>query len=131
MQVLQERCGVSLELTGALDINTIDEIRRVLLDHLERHTDVVVDLSRVDCCDASGAQLLIALEKSAESADKPFSIGAVSDSFVRDCAGIGIHFAASAPQASTPAKPKNHEIKKSRNLAKKRPAKKLVEASNE
>ena len=29
MQVLQEQCDVSLELAGALDINTADEMRGV------------------------------------------------------------------------------------------------------
>jgi anti-anti-sigma factor len=131
MQVLQEQCGVSIELNGALDVNTVDEVRRILLEYLEQHDSVVVDLSLVECCDAAGAQLLIALEKSAESAGKSLSILSISKPVVRDCADIGIQFAPSTPLASAPIKPKDHETGKKRNLAKKKQAKKLVEACNE
>lgn len=130
MQVLQEQCDVSLELAGALDINTADEMRGVLLEYLRQHTDIAVDLSRVESCDAAGAQLLIALEKSAESAGKPFSIFAISDSFVRDYADIGIRFVPSTPPPGGQSKTQGHENKRSRNLTKKKPAKKVVGASN-
>lgn len=131
MQLLQERSGVSLDLTGAIDIHTVDGIRTVLLEHLRQEGDIVVDLSRVESCDAAGAQLLIALEKSAESAGKQFSIAATSESFVRDCASIGIQFTASAPPATAQSKSKNPEAKKPRTPAKKRSTKKLVGAAHE
>lgn len=130
MQILQEQRGVSLELTGALDINTVDEMRGVLLEHLEQHTDIIVDLSRVECCDAAGAQLLIALEKSAESSGKSFSILAISETFVRDCADLGIKIASSTSQADVQGKLTGHGTNKPWNLAKKKSAKKVVEASH-
>ena len=131
MQVLQEQGEVSLELKGALDINTVDEVRKILLENLAQHDSVAVDLSLVEGCDAAGAQLLIALEKSAESAGKSLSILSVSKPFARDCADIGIQFAAAALPANSEIKPsRDHETKKPRNLAKKKSAKKVVEASN-
>jgi anti-anti-sigma factor len=132
MQVLQEQREIFLALKGALDINTADEVRRISLEHLKQHNSVVVDLSLVEGCDAAGAQLLIALEKSAESAGKSFRILSTSKPFDCDCADIGIQFASSASPADSPSNPsRDRETKKPRNLAKKKSARKVVEASNE
>ena len=102
MEVFQEECESISELTGALDINTVDEMRKILLAHLERNTSIVVDLSSVASCDAAGVQLLLALEKSAESAGKPFIVRAISEGFARDSANLGVTITAStAPSAAS------------------------------
>lgn len=95
MQVFQDRCDSISELTGTLDINTVDELRGILLASLERNTTIVVDLSSVTSCDAAGVQLLFALAKSAELAGKTFALGATSEALVRDCAKLGIDLARS------------------------------------
>jgi anti-anti-sigma factor len=100
MEVFQEQCESISELTGALDINTVDEVRKILLAHLEQNTSIVVDLSSVASCDAAGAQLLLALEKSAESAGKPFVVLATSEGFARDCANLGITITPSTVQSA-------------------------------
>jgi anti-anti-sigma factor len=95
MEEFQERAEASLQLKGALDINSVDDLRGVLLEHLSQHAAITVDLSMIESCDAAGAQLLMALEKSAESAGKPFAILSLSEMLVQDCADLGIHLAAS------------------------------------
>jgi anti-anti-sigma factor len=90
MQVLQDECEIISELTGALDIHTVEEVRAMLLEQLRQNAHIVVDLSSVSSCDAAGAQLLLALEKSAAAANKSFSVLAMSEGFARDCANLGI-----------------------------------------
>ena len=100
MEVIQEQSDISLQLNGALDIESVEEMRGVLLGYLEQHAKVVVDLSMVGSCDAAGAQLILALEKGAESSGKPFQLVAVSESVIRDCADIGIMIAPSYTSGS-------------------------------
>jgi anti-anti-sigma regulatory factor len=130
VQVLLEQCGVSLKFKGALDINTAEEVRGMMLEHMELHGSAVLDLSLIECCDAAGAQLLIALKKSTESSGKPFRIATTSVAFVRDCASIGIHFASSMPPANAQNEHTDNETKQPRRLAKKKSTKKAVETSH-
>ena len=95
MQVFQDQREPTLKLTGALDINTVDELRGILIASLERNATIVVDLCSVTSCDAAGVQLLFALAKSAELAGKTFALGATSEALVRDCANLGIDLARS------------------------------------
>jgi anti-anti-sigma factor len=135
MQVFQNRCESALELTGALDINTADEVRKVLLECLEQHTSISVDLSKVESCDAAGVQLLLALEKSTESAGKPFSLVGVSEAFARDCASLGISMvpladAPSAQETTEVREAKQPNTRKSRSLSKKKSTQSIREVSH-
>jgi anti-anti-sigma factor len=125
MQVIQDSELLIPELTGALDINTVEDVRKVLLTHLKQHSSIAIDLSSVESCDAAGAQLLLALEKSAECAGKPFTVLAVSEALARDCANLGITIAPSAATPSSKDRLQNIETINPKNLAKKRQAKKV------
>jgi len=119
MQVLQDQCETISELTGALDIHTVDAVRTMLLEYLDQNTSIVVDLSSVRSCDAAGAQLLLALEKSAKAAGKSFAILAASEEFARDCANLGIVITSSADARAVKSKPENTGVKKPRSSTKK------------
>jgi anti-anti-sigma factor len=123
MQVILDKRQFISELTGALDINTVEEVRKVFLAHLEQSPSIVVDLSSIESCDAAGAQLLFALEKSAECAGKPFTVLSVSEAFERDCANLGISIAPSATTSPLKDRPMSSRTRRPK-LAKKKSTKK-------
>jgi anti-anti-sigma factor len=90
MQMLQDQSDTSLELTGDLDIDAAVEVHKALLAYLEHHARIWLDLSKIECCDAAGVQLLVAAQRSAEAAGKPFAIIAVTEAFTTVCASLGI-----------------------------------------
>jgi anti-anti-sigma factor len=90
MQVIPDKYDTVLKLTGSLNNSTADELRKGLLEHLEHHARIALNLSKIETCDASGVQLLLAMQKSAEAADKPFSVVAATDAFTTVCATLGI-----------------------------------------
>jgi anti-anti-sigma factor len=90
MQILQEQHDTCLELTGDLDINTAVEVHKTFLTYLERHARISLDLSQIECCDAAGVQLLLAVQRSAEAAGKPFAVVAATAAFTTVCAALGI-----------------------------------------
>lgn len=90
MQILQDQRDTSLELTGRLDINTAEEVQKALLVYLEHSARTSLDLSQITSCDAAGVQLLIAMQRSAESAGKSFAVVAPTDAFTTVCAALGI-----------------------------------------
>jgi anti-anti-sigma factor len=120
MQVINDQSESVHKLAGTLDVNTANEVRGVLLEYLGEHTSISIDLSQVEGCDAAGVQLLLALEKSAEAAGKPFAVVASSEAFDRDCAGLGISTAFPATMPVAHGKPRAIATKKSRNRTKKK-----------
>ncbi len=70
----------------------------MLLEHLKQDVPIAIDLSSVTSCDAAGAQLLLAMEKSAAAAGKSFSVLAISEGFACDCANLGIAFDSASGQ---------------------------------
>jgi phospholipid transport system transporter-binding protein len=130
MQLLQNQCESALALTGSLDINSVDEVYKVLLKHLEQNDSISVDLSQIESCDTAGAQLLLALGKSTESSGKPFAVVAASEAFVRDCAGLGISMATLAPSPMAQKKPEDMGTKKNRNHSKKKSTQNVAESAN-
>lgn len=122
MQVIQDQSESIHKLSGSLDINTSDEVRKILLEYLGEHASISVDLSQIEGCDAAGVQLLLALEKSAKSAGKPFAIVASSEAFDRDCAGLGVSIASPAGMAVTQSKPEALGTKRAKGRSKKKSA---------
>lgn len=55
--------GNTLVLTGSLDGRSTGEVRDLLYDHLQRHGDIVVDLTAVDLIDVTGLTMLAAASK--------------------------------------------------------------------
>jgi ABC-type transporter Mla MlaB component len=99
MQVIADQCDTALILTGALDNSTVDEVHKALLAHLEHHSRISLNLSQIESCDAAGLQLLIAMQRSAGAAAKPFAVIAPTNAFTTACANLGIsstQFAAAA-----------------------------------
>jgi anti-anti-sigma factor len=90
-----------LTLIGELDINAAADLRVALLQHLEQHACISLDLSQIESCDAAGIQLLLALEESAKAAGKPFIVLAASDAFTTSSEELGIagdRFASTLPK---------------------------------
>jgi len=90
MQIHQDQRDTPLELAGVLDINTVAEVCKSLLEHLEHQARASLDLSQIESCDAAGIQLLFAMQRSAKAAGKPFAIVAATDVFTTTCAALGI-----------------------------------------
>jgi len=90
MQIITDKHDTALALTGALDTSTADEVLKALLIHLESYVGISLDLSQIDSCDAVGVQLLLAMQKSAEVAAKPFAVVAASNEFASICAALGL-----------------------------------------
>jgi len=90
MQIHQGQRDTLLIPTSALDINTAAEVRKSLLEHLERQARISVDLSKIESCDVAGIQLLLAMQRSAMAAGKPFAIVAATNAFTTICAALGI-----------------------------------------
>ena len=86
--------GAPLKITGEQTIRTADELHKVLVEHLDRGLDVVVDLSEVDECDAAALQLFYALRQSAIQRKQRFHITAVSSAIAETAAALGLHIEA-------------------------------------
>lgn len=114
MQILQGEHDNSLELTGALDIITAEEVRTSLLAHLEHHDRLSLDLSKIESCDTAGVQLLLAAQRSAEAACKPFTVVAATDAFTTACTALGISsaqfLAASIPRLGNACNEKENTV---------------------
>lgn len=90
MQIHQDQRDTPVKLTGVLDINTAAEVLKTLLVHLEHKARISVDLSQIESCDAAGIQLLLAMQRSAKAAGKPFALIAATEAFTAVCASLGI-----------------------------------------
>jgi len=90
MLVDQDQRDTPLELAGVLDINSVAEVRKALLEHVEQHARISLDLSRIQSFDAAGVQLLLAMQRSAEAVGKPFAVVSGTDVFTMTCEALGI-----------------------------------------
>jgi anti-sigma B factor antagonist len=61
--------AVLLRLRGELDVQTAQQLRRRLLDHLDERTPLVVELRGLDFMDSSGLAALLELRSRARRAD--------------------------------------------------------------
>jgi len=90
MQIVQHQCDTVLTLPDALDNSTAEEVRKALLAHLEHHAEILLNLSQIERCDAAGVQVLLAMQRSAAAAAKPFAVVATTDALTTVCAALGI-----------------------------------------
>jgi anti-anti-sigma factor len=80
----------ALNLSGSLDIYGVEEARRAILDHLAGAKELVIDLGKVEGCDAAGAQLLCAAYKSALAAGKVCRFKSVSSGLAECWSALGL-----------------------------------------
>jgi anti-sigma B factor antagonist len=66
--------GVSLRLIGELDLATQPEMEPVILQHLQSHPSIVIDLSGLTFMDSSGLRTLIQVKKAADALKRPFAL---------------------------------------------------------
>jgi len=79
-----------LQLAGALDIAGAGSLRETLLDSLVRQPELVLDLSRVEDCDAAALQLLFAAQKSAARGRQDFRVACWSDAVAETARVLGL-----------------------------------------
>ena len=79
-----------LKIAGTLDIYAADALRDALAECLQRQSALAIDLSEVAACDFVALQLLCSARKSAEAAEKQFSLTAVSEAFIQASGSLGL-----------------------------------------
>jgi ABC-type transporter Mla MlaB component len=84
-------------LRGAWQIQDVEQIHAELVAHLGNCKVEGFDLSQIETCDATGLQLILALEKSLVKAGKPFRILAASTALRETAQRLGVDFGASLP----------------------------------
>ncbi len=85
-----EEEGAALKIQDPLDINSVEELHEALTQYASRESNLELDLSRVQHCDAAGLQLLCALRKSAVTLGKTLRISAVSKPFTTLALELGL-----------------------------------------
>ena len=70
-------------LTGDVDLQTSPVVRQKLLESLERHTRIVVDLSAVNYIDSSGVASLVEAFQVSRKKGASFALASVSSSAMR------------------------------------------------
>lgn len=83
----------SLSVTGELTIAGVAALRESFAERLSQDEEVVVDLSGVDYCDASGLQLLWSLRKSADERKIGIRLLGISPAVRETAAAIGLRIA--------------------------------------
>ena len=79
-----------MKITADLNIATAAELRDVLIEQLDRGSDMVLDLSEATGCDAAAFQILFALGKSAAAQHRVCRIEAASDAVKKKAEILGI-----------------------------------------
>jgi anti-anti-sigma factor len=75
---------------GTLGIQSVEDLRMTLAEHLKQNPVLRLDLSAVQECDACGLQLLYAAARQAGSAGKRFEISGVSESIRNTSTILGL-----------------------------------------
>lgn len=70
-------------LTGDVDLQTSPQVRQKLLESLERHKRIVVDLSAVNYIDSSGVASLVEAFQVSRKKGSSFALASVSTSAMR------------------------------------------------
>jgi anti-anti-sigma factor len=86
---IREDSGV-LWCDGTLGIQSVEDLRTTLAEHLKQNPILRLDLSAVRECDASGLQLLYAASKQADIAGKRFEISGLSESIQNTSTILGL-----------------------------------------
>jgi anti-anti-sigma factor len=90
MKLRQGESPGVLAVSGSLDIEAANELRQALLVCLSQQSEIMLDLSSVDKCDVTGLQILLAGQKSALAAGKPFRILGVPPAVTEPAAALGL-----------------------------------------
>lgn len=80
----------TLKLSGALDIYSAGDLRDLLRQELQARSELTLDLSQVDACDAAGLQIFCSAARTAEEAGKKFRIVHPSAAASHVSDGIGL-----------------------------------------
>ncbi len=79
-----------IKISGDLRIDEANSLRNALHDCLVAHSSIVLDLAEVEYCDTASLQLLIATNKSADQASKPFEFSSISDAVADVANSLGV-----------------------------------------
>jgi anti-anti-sigma regulatory factor len=90
MEVTTDESGHTMLLSGALCIDTAQELRAALRHQLQGEGPVVLNLSNVTECDAAALQLLISARKTAEAVGRVLEFSGVSEQIRAHSAGLGL-----------------------------------------
>ncbi len=82
--VVREQSGAAIvALTGDVDLQTSPTVRQKLLETLDKHKRIVVDLSAVDYIDSSGVASLVEAFQVARKRSSSFALASVSPAAMR------------------------------------------------
>ena len=82
--------GAALKLEGSLNIGSVEALQEVLSRYAGETSDLQLDLSGIETCDAAGLQLLCSLRSSAAAFGKSLRIVAVSEPFTSLTRALGV-----------------------------------------
>jgi len=85
-----------LKISGTLDIDTANSLREALLNCFLVQSEVAVDLSAVDECDAAGLQVLLAGQRDAACLGKIFHVHGAPAAVSATAAALGLPVPGSA-----------------------------------
>ncbi|MFO1498356.1 MAG: STAS domain-containing protein [Verrucomicrobiota bacterium] len=90
MSIAIDEQNETLRLTGDLDIYAADQVRTSLIERLASGGGLVLDLAQVASCDATGLQVLCALQKTATENGRRVRLEQLPDAVRECCAGLGV-----------------------------------------
>lgn len=79
-----------LVIAGTIDIYDATLLRDTLQQFIQKNSEALLDLSDIESCDASTAQLIVAARKSAQKLGRRFSIVAISEPVRETLAMLGL-----------------------------------------
>ena len=79
-----------LALSGSLAIAAIGQLHDLLAERLQSQSGLVLDLHKIDSCDAAAVQLLCAVHKTAVQAHIPCRVTALSPAIEECCTALGV-----------------------------------------
>lgn len=89
MDIFRQQDGV-VQVRGDLHISEVEEFRQALTGALSLTSELELDFSAVERCDAASFQLLCSLQKSAEKAGKSLHLSSPSLAIQELCATLGL-----------------------------------------
>jgi anti-sigma B factor antagonist len=90
VQIAKCEADQILKLSGAIQINVVDELRAALLGFLCTTSRPVVDLSEVTECDTAALQLLVSASRTAKLSIKPLELVGLSAAVREASAALGL-----------------------------------------
>jgi len=101
MQTTTDQSGGVLKLAGELSIYEAERLRQTLAEALETASNLTLDLSEVEKCDASAIQILYSARITADQSSKFIEIREASRPVLETCEALGLPVEAlSSPRLS-------------------------------